>query len=113
MRSNCRPFLLTQLKIVKPELLVLLGSFALKAYVELRGGKSRSAVLGQYVGRVDHWGDKRVIALGHTSGRSLWPNEPANMMKQAQANQHLSSELTRLISGLKRKAEISQSTATE
>jgi uracil-DNA glycosylase family 4 len=106
MQINCRPFLQTQLRIVNPALVVLLGSLALETYVELRDGKRQKVILGDYVGRIDHWGDKRVVALAHTSGGSYWLNDPGNQAKQAEAKKHLSAEFARLTSaGLCGRAE--------
>jgi uracil-DNA glycosylase len=99
MQKNCRPFLETQLRIVNPALVVLLGSLALETYVELKSGRRQKVVLGDYVGQVDRWGDKRIVALAHTSGGSYWLNDPINQARQARAKEHLSAEFARLRSG--------------
>lgn len=93
MLKNCRPFLQTQIDIVAPKLLVLLGSIALEIYVELRDGKKSKILLEEYVGRVDEWDGRRVVALAHTSGGSYWLNKAENKARQAQAKSRLTEEL--------------------
>jgi uracil-DNA glycosylase len=95
MQSNCRPFLLAQLDLVKPSLVVLLGGLALETYVELREGKQRKVSLGEYVGRVESWSGRSVVALAHTSGGSFWLNDLANRTRQARAKELLAIELAK------------------
>ena len=99
MLSNCRPFLLAQLNVVGPRVLVLLGSIALKTYVEMRTGKRASVSLEDYVGRVEDWDGRRVVPLAHTSGGSFWLNKPEHKAMQAQAKRCLTQELASLRSG--------------
>lgn len=93
MRSNCRSFLQAQLDVVSPRLIVLLGATALETYVEMRDGKKSRVALRDFVGRVDEWGQRRVVALAHTSGGSFWLNEAANRALQAEAKHCLTREL--------------------
>ena len=96
MLNNCRPFLLAQLELVSPSLVVLLGGMALEAYIELRTGKRTRGALENYVGKVEDWMGRRVIPLAHTSGGSFWLNDPGNKALQAEAKRLLAVELTRL-----------------
>jgi uracil-DNA glycosylase family 4 len=93
MLSNCKPFLLTQLRLVRPKVVVLLGAMALETYIELRTGKRSKVSLDEYVGRVEDWEDRRVIPLAHTSGGSFWLHNPKHKALQAQAKRHLAREL--------------------
>lgn len=96
MLKNCRPFLHAQLDIVNPKLLVLLGGLALETYVELRDGKKAPTKLEDYVGQVEEWAGRRIVALAHTSGGSFWLNDAANRARQAQAKARLAEELSKV-----------------
>lgn len=96
MLGNCRPFLLAQLELVSPRVVVLLGGMALEAYVELRTGRSSKPSLKEHVGRVEDWAGRRVVPLAHTSGGSFWLNDPGHRALQAQAKRLLAQELAAL-----------------
>jgi uracil-DNA glycosylase family 4 len=96
MLSNCRPFLLAQLELVAPRLVVLLGSMALEAYIELRTGKRSKPSLEEHVGKVEEWDGRRVVPLAHTSGTSFWLNDPSHRALQAHAKRLLAQELAGL-----------------
>ncbi|MGZ8907906.1 MAG: uracil-DNA glycosylase family protein [Methylobacter sp.] len=93
MLKNCSPFLLAQLELVNPQTVVLLGKMALKVYVELRTGRRANVRLEDYVGQVQDWNGRRVIALAHTSGASTWLTLPARKALQEQAKRHLAIQL--------------------
>lgn len=97
MLNNCRPFLLAQIEFANPRIVVLLGSMALEAYLELRGREKNKSPLEDYVGRVEDWETRRVIPFAHTSGSSFWLNSPTNKALQAQAKRHLATELATLL----------------
>lgn len=92
MLHNCSEFMLAQLKIVDPNLVVLLGAMPLKAYVQIKTGMTSSAQLDDFVGRVDEWGGRRVIALAHTSGLSTWLNDVNHRALQDRAKRLLAGE---------------------
>ena len=96
MLNNCRPFLLAQLELVSPRVVVLLGAMALEAYLELRTGKGSKPSLEEHVGQVADWDGRRVVPLAHTSGGSFWLNDPDNRALQAQAKRLLTQELADL-----------------
>lgn len=96
MLNNCRPFLLAQLELVSPRILVLMGSMALEAYLEMSRGRRMKASLEEFVGKSEDWSGCRVIPLAHTSGGSFWLNDPANRALQARAKNLLADELARL-----------------
>ena len=52
MLTNCRPFLLAQITMVSPQVIVLFGKMALEVYVEIRIGKKSKIRLEDFVGRV-------------------------------------------------------------
>ena len=85
MVRNCRPLLERQLDLVAPQVLVTLGSFPLKAYLELSGQRHRISALEQFVGRKEEWGTKTVVFFPHTSGAARWLNSPINCALFAQA----------------------------
>lgn len=93
MLDNCRPFLLAQLELVSPQLVVLLGGMALEAFLELRAGKHGKTSLEQYVGSVHDWNGRRVVPLAHTSGGSFWLNNPSNKALQERAKLLLAQEI--------------------
>lgn len=97
MLKNCRPFFQTQIDLVAPKLLVLLGRMALEAYLELRDGKKSKVLLEEHVGRVEEWAGRRVVALAHTSGGSFWLNKAENKARQAQAKRRLTEELAAVL----------------
>ena len=96
MLGNCRPFLIAQLEMVNPRVVVLLGKLALQVYLEVRTGTRPSVSLDSYVGRVVDWGTRRVIPIAHTSGNSFWLNDAGHKALQAEAKRCLTSELSAL-----------------
>lgn len=96
MLGNCRPYLLAQLELVAPRVVVLLGGMALAAYIELRTGKRDKPSLEAYVGKVEDWEGRRVVPLAHTSGGSFWLNDPIHCALQAHAKRLLAQELATL-----------------
>jgi uracil-DNA glycosylase family 4 len=93
MVTNCRPLLERQLDLVAPKVLVTLGSFPLKAYLELSGQRDRTSALEQFVGRKEEWGTKTVVFFPHTSGGARWLNSPANRALFIQAKEVLRKTL--------------------
>jgi uracil-DNA glycosylase family 4 len=96
MLANCRPYLLAQLQLVSPRVVVLLGSMALETYIELRTGSRSRPLLEEYVGKVEDWDGRRVVPLAHSSGGSFWLNDPNHRAQQAQAKRLLAQELAAL-----------------
>lgn len=96
MLHNCSEFMLAQLKIVDPKLVVLLGAMPLKAYAQLKTGRASSAKLADFVGRVDECGGRRVLALAHTSGASTWLNDVNHRALQERAKRQLAAEFAAL-----------------
>ena len=92
MISNCSPFKTAQLKIVAPKVIILLGALPLKAYVQWKTGKAIAVPLEEWVGRVDDWQGRRVIALAHTSGLATWVNKPDHKVLQDRAKRLLAAE---------------------
>ncbi|MHB0957223.1 MAG: uracil-DNA glycosylase [Pirellulaceae bacterium] len=57
--ANCRPFLLGQLEIIRPEFICCLGAVAAQNLLET------TASIGQLRGRIHHFGQAQVIATYH------------------------------------------------
>lgn len=87
MLQACSKFLLDQLEIVNPHILVCLGRFAAVALDNLRGRPSRK--LGDVVGTVEEWCDRYIVFLAHTSGASHFLNEEKNKRRQNQGQRLL------------------------
>jgi uracil-DNA glycosylase family 4 len=93
MVDNCRPFFERQIALANPKLVLLLGAFALKAYLRLRNHSSEDLKLENFVGRVEEWGQRTVMVLPHTSGTSRWFNDPSNKELFAKAKGLLRREI--------------------
>ena len=77
-RTLCRPYLETELRLVRPPLIVTLGRQAAEAIIP----GARKLTLRELVGtirRVDAGhGEVPVVPLPHPSGVARWLNDPAN-----------------------------------
>jgi uracil-DNA glycosylase family 4 len=98
--ENCMPFLLAQIRLVQPRVLVLLGASAIAAY-ELLRGRRYSGDLKRYIGRAEDWDGMAVVFLPHTSGTSRWLN-PSEI-----DNRRLFTEAQRVLAVALRSAGIS------
>jgi uracil-DNA glycosylase family 4 len=87
MLRTCSDFLLRQIDIVNPNILVSLGGIAANAIDNLRGRPRRK--LGDVVGKVEEWGDRYIIFLAHTSGASRFLNKDENQDRQNQGKRLL------------------------
>ena len=72
-QALCRPWLDELIKLVRPEIVLLVGSLAIRTF--LGPFKSLADVVGTAVIRED----VRYLPLPHPSGVSRWLNEPANV----------------------------------
>ncbi|SBT08729.1 putative Uracil-DNA glycosylase superfamily [Candidatus Accumulibacter aalborgensis] len=93
MIRNCLPIFEGQIRLTNPQVIVILGSLPLKAYLKLTGRKSSEARLEQFVGRKEDWYGRTIVFFPHTSGASRWLNEPENRSLFQQARALLRSEL--------------------
>jgi uracil-DNA glycosylase len=78
MVKNCRPFLERQLALVNPQVIVILGSFPLKAYLQIANQKISRPTLGNFVGKSELWNNRLVVFFPHTSGGAYWLNSLEN-----------------------------------
>jgi uracil-DNA glycosylase len=91
MTANCRPFLLRQIDLLRPRLIVSLGAFAGGELNLLR--KNRPRRLADLVGLVEDWRGIRIVYLPHTSGSSRFLNDPENRQKFDHAQDRLTEEV--------------------
>jgi uracil-DNA glycosylase len=88
----CRPFLDEEIAAVDPDVIVLVGAMAIRAFL----GPIK---LDDAVGRAFNWQGRPVIAFPHSSGVSRWANLPANKEKIDQAVALLRAERDRIEAG--------------
>lgn len=74
----CRPYLLRELELVRPEVILAVGGMAIEAFLGLRK-------LDDIIGRSFERGDVLLIPLPHPSGVSRWLNDPGHQALLAQA----------------------------
>jgi uracil-DNA glycosylase family 4 len=81
--AQCRPWLAGQLELVRPRLILLVGTLAIEQFLEYLPGKS----LDILVGRVfeSRGGAPLLVPLPHPSGASRWLNDHGNRAKLEQA----------------------------
>jgi len=78
----CRPFLLAELELVRPRVILLVGGMAIAAFL----GPSRlEDIVGSYVARNGVY----LLPLPHPSGVSRWLNAPAHQALLGRALAHL------------------------
>jgi len=85
----CAPWLERELALMKPRVLVLVGSLA----IERLWGKGP---LGTIVGRIHREPGRVLIPLPHPSGASRWLNDPANQALLRRGLAHLRRESRRV-----------------
>jgi uracil-DNA glycosylase family 4 len=85
----CRPFLEEEIAAVDPDIIVLVGAMAIRAFL----GPIK---LDDAVGQRFEWQDRAVIPLPHSSGVSRWGNLPANKVKIERAVGLLREERERI-----------------
>lgn len=85
----CRPFLEEEIALVDPDIVILIGAMAVRAFL---GRVKLDDVIGNRFER-----DGRVlIPFPHSSGVSRWGNRPENKAKIERAVEQLSAERERL-----------------
>lgn len=93
MIRNCRPFLERQVDLVDPKVIVTLGSFPLRAYLQMSQRLDKSPTLERYVGTSHVWGARQVVFFPHTSGGARWLNSVQNRELLARAKELLRDKL--------------------
>jgi len=73
-RRLCRPWLDAELRLIRPRLIIPVGSLAIKLFYP--AGSKLDEVIGQSI--VDDEG-RTILPLPHPSGASRWHQEPANV----------------------------------
>lgn len=85
----CRPYLEAQLRLVRPETLLLVGGLAIERYFP-------KASLAELIGRRFERDGMALIPLPHPSGASRWLNEPAHRRLLEDALAHVRAEWERV-----------------
>ncbi|MBN1658957.1 MAG: uracil-DNA glycosylase family protein [Anaerolineae bacterium] len=78
-QALCRPFLERELALVRPRVILTVGSLALETLL------GRSARLADAVGHCFEVDGRYVLPLPHPSGASLWLNRPENQARLQKA----------------------------
>jgi len=76
--KNCLPYLHSEIKLLKPKLIIPVGILAIQAVL----GKKR---MDEVVGNIFHWKDSLIIPLPHPSGANVWLNKKENQKKLKEA----------------------------
>lgn len=85
----CRPFLEEEIALVDPDVIVLVGAMAIRAFL----GPIK---LDDAVGRRFEWRGRAVIPFPHSSGVSRWSNQTENRAKIEKALDLLRAERERI-----------------
>jgi uracil-DNA glycosylase family 4 len=97
MVNNCQSFLLRQIELVEPKVIVTLGRYSLINQLRLCDPKikfnEKDVKLKDFVGKSKIWKGKTIIAFPHTSGGSTWLNESSYDLLFDNAKKLLRQEL--------------------
>lgn len=95
--ENCLPYLVKQIELVRPVIIVLLGGFAISQWLKeiVNGQWGQYTRLKDWVGKVFDYKDAVVIPFPHLSRSSFWlnPKEAANRMLLDEAKGNLGKAL--------------------
>ncbi|HSJ55727.1 MAG TPA: uracil-DNA glycosylase family protein [Anaerolineae bacterium] len=92
-QALCRPFLDRELALVRPQVILTVGSLALEAIL------GRSVHLTDAVGKIFEADGRYVLPLPHPSGASLWLNRPENQARLQKALELLRTQLMPVVRG--------------
>lgn len=96
MTSNCSGFLVEQISMIRPKLVVTIGSFASNELIRLAGYEK--STLEAVVGTIRYWNELPILFLPHTSGESRFLNKFLNSDLFEQAKNQLSKKIAGLMS---------------
>lgn len=85
----CRPFLEEEIALVDPDIILLVGAMAIRAFLG-------PVKLDDAVGKRFEWRGRVVIPFPHSSGVSRWSNQPENREKISKAVDLLRAERERI-----------------
>lgn len=86
----CRPYLVRQLELVDPALVLAVGRMAIDFFFEDR------PALEEVIGRVRRVAGRVVVPLPHPSGASRWHQSPENRLRIQRAIRRIAGERRRL-----------------
>lgn len=100
--AACRPFLVSELRLVRPRIVLPVGGLAIRALLSQNrlsdcvGNAYRAEDCPGYAALTgDAHSDAWIVPLPHCSGASLWLNHPENVRLLERAIRHVSSLVTR------------------
>jgi uracil-DNA glycosylase len=89
----CRPFLEEEIAAVDPDVIILVGAMAIRAFLGPQKGPQK---LDDVVGKRFERDGRAIIPFPHSSGVSRWGNRPENKVRIEQAVSLLAQERERL-----------------
>lgn len=95
MVNNCKPFLVRQVALVDPQVVLTMGSVSSKSILRLAGQYRPNVLLENYVGTSSKWGHREIICFPHTSTGARWLNSSDNRALFVKAKELLRSILLR------------------
>ena len=81
--AQCRPWLIGQMELVRPRLVLLVGTLAIEQFLEDLPGRSLDILVGRVFDSHGH--EPLLLPLPHPSGASRWLNHPDNRARLATA----------------------------
>lgn len=93
MIRNCQPFLLEQIRLADPKVIVTLGGLPLKTYLKLTGRSGADGRLENFIGKCEQGDGRSVVFFPHTSGASRWLKDHQNRQLLKQAKTLLGTKL--------------------
>ena len=74
--EQCRPWLIGQLELVRPRLILLVGTLAIEQFLQHLPGRSLDILVGRLF--ETNGGEPLLLPLPHPSGASRWLNDHGN-----------------------------------
>jgi uracil-DNA glycosylase len=85
--AQCRPWLIGQMELVRPRLIILVGTLAIEQFLQYLPGRSLDVLVGKLFDSDGH--EPLLMPLPHPSGASRWLNARQNRDRLEEALQLL------------------------
>jgi uracil-DNA glycosylase len=85
--AQCRPWLIGQMELVRPRLIILVGTLAIEQFLQYLPGRSLDVLVGKLFDSDGH--EPLLMPLPHPSGASRWLNARQNRARLEEALQLL------------------------